>query len=79
MEVAAVGGPLKKYDVTTPSGVTTTMKLNEDDAKRLGVLDAPEQPAEAQATDEPAETETPSKARTTRNKARTASSDKGDG
>jgi hypothetical protein len=79
MEVAAVGGPLKKYEVTTPSGAVTTMKLNEDDAKRLGVLDAPEQESETEAADKPAEAETPSKSRTTRNKARTASSDKGDG
>jgi hypothetical protein len=81
MEVAAVGGPLKKYEVTTPSGVTTTMKLNEEDAKRLGVLDAPQQETETEIPDQPAEpteTETPTKARTTRNKART-SSDKGDG
>jgi hypothetical protein len=78
-EVAAVGGPLKKYEVTTPSGVKTTMKLNEDDARRLGVLDAPEQEGETQAPDQPAETETPSKSRSPRNKARTASSDKGDG
>lgn len=75
-EVAAVGGPLKKYEVTTPSGVKTTMKLNEDDARRLGVL---EQETETQAPDQLAETETPSKSRSTRNKARTASSDKGDG
>jgi hypothetical protein len=77
-----VGGPLKKYVVTTPSGVTTTMKLNEDDAKRLGVLEAPKQKTETEIPDrpaEPVETETPSKARTTRNKARTAMSDKGDG
>jgi BRCT domain type II-containing protein len=74
-----VGGPLKKYEVTTPSGVKTTMKLNEDDARRLGVLDAPEQETETQAPDQPAETETLSKARSTRNKARTASSNKGDG
>ena len=75
MEVAAVGGPLKKYEVTTPSGVTTTMKLNEDDAKRLGVLDAPERADEA---DSQAEAEAPSKSRSPRNKAR-AASDKGDG
>jgi hypothetical protein len=70
MEVAAVGGPLKKYEVTTPSGVTTTMKLNEEDAKRLGVLDAPE-------SDETAAEQPQTKARpAARNKARTAA-DKG--
>ncbi|QTU64223.1 hypothetical protein [Streptomyces scabiei] len=35
-EVAAVSGPLKKYRVTR-GGVETVMKLNEADAKRLGV------------------------------------------
>jgi hypothetical protein len=80
MEVAAVGGPLKKYDVTTPSGVKTTLKLSEGDAQRLGVLEAPKQETEIpDQPAEPVETETPSKARTTRNKARTATSDKGDG
>jgi hypothetical protein len=81
MEVAAVGGPLKKYEVTTPSGVKTTMKLNEDDAKRLGVLDAPQSETSTEIPDtaaQPTETGTPAKSRTTRNKARTASSDKGD-
>jgi hypothetical protein len=79
MEVAAVGGPLKKYEVTTPSGVTTTMKLSEDDAKRLGVLDSGSEPAAEPAAAEETDTEAPAKARTTRNKARTATSDKGDG
>ncbi|MBD9703377.1 hypothetical protein IHE56_15065 [Streptomyces sp. ID01-12c] len=35
-EVAAVSGPLQKYRVTR-GGVETVMKLNEADAKRLGV------------------------------------------
>ncbi|CAM5603779.1 hypothetical protein SVIOM74S_05807 [Streptomyces violarus] len=74
MEVAAVGGPLKKYEVTTPSGVKTTMKLNEDDAKRLGVLDTPEQDSTEEAAEEPEQPQ--AKARTTRNKSRTAA-DKG--
>jgi hypothetical protein len=81
MEVAAVGGPLTKYEVTTPSGVKTTMKLNQEDAKRLGVLDTSTRETEAEAPDQPAEpteTETPAKGRTVRNKSRTAS-DKGDG
>ncbi|WP_217235464.1 hypothetical protein [Streptomyces sp. AC555_RSS877] len=74
MEVAAVGGPLKKYEVTTPSGVKTTMKLNDDDARRLGVLDAPEQ----DSTEEPTEPEqAPAKKRAVSNKARTAAADKG--
>jgi hypothetical protein len=69
MEVAAVGGPLKKYEVTTPSGVKTTMKLNDDDARRLGVLDAPEQ----DSPEESAEPEqAPAKKRAVSNKSRTA-------
>ena len=71
-----MGGPLKKYEVTMPSGTVTTMKLNEDDARRLGVL---EEPTETEVPDQPAqptETRTPAKARTTRNKSRTAA-DKG--
>ena len=72
MEVAAVGGPLKKYEVTTPG---TTLKLNEEDARRLGVLDEPKADTEEQA----AEAEAPAKARTVRNKSRSASSNKDDG
>ncbi|MET7429634.1 hypothetical protein ABZT16_11630 [Streptomyces flaveolus] len=69
-----MGGPLKKYEVTTPSGVKTTMKLNEADARRLGVLEEPEQDATDEATTE----ETPSsKARSTRNKSRTAANKDG--
>ncbi|MFF5473334.1 hypothetical protein [Streptomyces achromogenes] len=78
MEVAAVGGPLKKYEVTTPSGVKTTMKLNEDDAKRLGVLDSGTQAEAEPAADDAAAEEPAAKARTPRNKARTVA-DKGDG
>ncbi len=80
MEVAAVGGPLKKYEVTTPSGVKTTMKLNEDDAKRLGVLEyRGEHGPELELSEDKAAGEGPAtKARTTRNKSRTAA-DKGDG
>lgn len=66
-----MGGPLKRYEVTTPHGVKTTMKLNETDAKRLGVLDAPE-PEGAGSTAEKA----PAKKRTVSNKSRTAA-DKG--
>lgn len=77
--MAAVGGPLKKYEVTTSSGVKTTMKLNEDDARRLGVLEEPKQKTETEVQDQPAqptETQTPAKSRTPRNKSRTAA-DKG--
>lgn len=78
-EVAAVGGPLKKYEVTTQSGVTTTMKLSEEDAKRMGVLDSgTDDGTAADQREAPAE-DTATKSRTARNKARTTSSDKGDG
>ncbi|MEU9498246.1 hypothetical protein [Streptomyces sp. NPDC048196] len=36
-EVAAVGGPLKKYRVTSPSGAETVMKLNTADAEARGL------------------------------------------
>jgi hypothetical protein len=77
MEVAAVGGPLKKYDVTTPHGIKTTMKLNEDDAKRLGVLEAPA----GDSTDDAAEEAepAPAKKRAVSNKARTPASKGGAG
>lgn len=39
-EVAAVGGPLKKYNVVTPTGHKTVIKYNEADADRAGLTDA---------------------------------------
>lgn len=75
MEVAVVGGPLKRYTVTTPSGVETTMKLNEADAERLGVLGA-EDEASTGRSPEP-EAEAPAKARASRNKARGAANKDG--
>lgn len=69
-----MGGPLKKYEVVTPHGVTTTMKLNEADARRLGVLDAPATEPEDPADGEEAAPAT--KNRAVRNKSRTAA-DKG--
>jgi hypothetical protein len=78
MEVAVVGGPLKKYEVTTPSGVVTTMKLNDDDAKRLGVT--ADSPADEPAAEPESDTaDAPTKSRATRNKARTATGDKDGG
>jgi hypothetical protein len=74
MEVAAVGGPLKRYEVTTPHGVRTTMKLNEDDAERLGVLDQPDSDSGEGSDDKPA-----AKKRAVSNKARTAASKGGAG
>ncbi|MCP9205505.1 hypothetical protein [Streptomyces cucumeris] len=35
-----MGGPLKKYKVTSPNGVETVMKLNETDAESRGLSDA---------------------------------------
>jgi hypothetical protein len=72
MEVAAVGGPLKKYEVTTPSGVKTTMKLNEDDARRLGVLDETSKTSTDDSAPEPA-----AKRRAASNKSRTAATKDG--
>lgn len=83
MEVAVVGGPLKRYTVTTPSGVETVMKLNDDDAERLGGVPLAGAPTETQTPGPDASvkttTETPSKARSPRNKARTAAADKDGG
>ncbi|WP_432027457.1 hypothetical protein [Streptomyces sp. 1222.5] len=67
-----MGGPLKKYEVTTAHGVKTTMKLNEDDARRMGLLDS------GSGEEEQAPQEPETKARASRNKSRTAA-DKGDG
>lgn len=39
-EVAAVSGPLKKYQVTLPNGAETVMKLSAADAERRGLTDA---------------------------------------
>lgn len=67
LEVAAVGGPLKKYTVTSASGVETVMKLNEQDARRYGLLEESEpQPAEPEA----AATKPQAKKRAVSNKAR---------
>lgn len=52
-----MGGPLKKYTVTMPSGAETVMKLNEDDAKRYNatlVGAEPEPQPEPEANEEPA-------------------------
>jgi hypothetical protein len=71
MVVAAVGGPLKKYKVTTPQGMETVMKLNEEDAKRLDAEPADVQP-QASAGAKPA-----AKKRTASNKARTTANKDG--
>ena len=79
MEVAAVGEPLKEYEVTLPGGRTTTMKLNEADAERYGVLEGGSGEQQEQAGEAPTEDAAVKSRSATRNKARTASSDKGDG
>lgn len=89
MEVAAVGGQLKKYKVTSPSGVETVMKLNEADAEARGLSeDDLVQPtsAEPETLSLPAEDAEPEpeqapeeKAASAPNKARTSASNKGRG
>lgn len=78
MEVAAVGGPLKEYEVTLPGGRKTTMQLNEEDAKRYGVFDGDSGDQQEQAAQAPAEDASAKARPAARNKARTAA-DKGDG
>lgn len=75
-EVAAVGGPLKRYEVTLPGGRKTVMKLNEADAERYGATPAGA-PAETETGTAETTTETPAKARATRNKSRTATNKDG--
>ncbi|MEU1152634.1 hypothetical protein ABZ369_06395 [Streptomyces sp. NPDC005918] len=77
-EVAVVGGPLKKYRVTSASGAESVVKYNQADAGRLGLTDAdlvPERQAVADVLlpeDEPQ-----AKARTAaRNKGRASSRNK---
>ncbi|MFV8127538.1 hypothetical protein [Streptomyces syringium] len=74
-EVAAVGGPLKKYRYVTDAGHETTLKLNEADAELRGLTDddladAPPAPEAAGKPAAKARTAAPNKARTAANKAR---------
>lgn len=68
LEVAAVGGPLKLYDVVM-HGVPTRMKLNEADAQRYAatLVEPEEAPAPEQ---EPTPLKAPAKKRAASNKAR---------
>ncbi|RSS11560.1 hypothetical protein EF915_24995 [Streptomyces sp. WAC08401] len=67
---------MKRYEVTTPHGVQTTMKLSEADAERLGVLEGPG----GDSTETSADEEKPAvKKRAVSNKARTAASKGGAG
>lgn len=68
-----MGGPLKKYTVTSASGVETVMKLNQADARFHGVLGEPEPAPVAGEGEEKA----PVKKRATSNKARTAANKDG--
>jgi hypothetical protein len=80
--VAVVGGPLRLYEVTMPSGVVATLKLNEADAARMGgiPMDEPMRGVD-EASQEPESAGTPpaTKVRTSRNKRRTASNKEGGG
>lgn len=75
-EVAAVGGPLKKYEVVLPGGRKTVMKLNEADAERYGAIPA-SPPAETETDKAETTTETAAKSRAARNKSRTATNKDG--
>lgn len=57
--------PVKRYEVPQPNGGTATMKLNDADAKRLGVYEEPAGAPAKKAAKKPA------------NKARTAANKKG--
>lgn len=72
--VTAVGGPLKKYNYTSPAGHDTVLKLNEADAERHGLTD--DDLVEGQ---EPAEKPAAKKRAASSNKARTGSATKADG
>lgn len=78
IEEAAMGGPLRKYRVTTGSGVETVMKLNPADAERLGGV-----PLDGEPLEEPPagpEAEAPAKRRAAApNKARRGAENKGGG
>lgn len=76
-----MGGPLKKYRVTMPSGTVATMKLNEEDAERLGGTPVEDSSARDEG-DTPAEPDTATaagKARSARNKARGGAANKAAG
>lgn len=69
-----MGGPLKKYKVTSPTGVETVMKLNAADAEARGLSEgdlvhaAVGEPGPQEKAEAPVQ-----------NKARTASANKGRG
>ena len=75
LEVAVVGGALKKYKVVTAGGVETVMKLNDSDAARYGVALGEPEP-EAQSAEE-GKPEPQAKKRVASNKSRTAATKDG--
>jgi hypothetical protein len=78
MEVAVVGGPLKKYRVTSASGAESVIKYNASDAERNGLTDADLVPERETVRDVALPDDAPqAKARSgSRNKARTAAKTK---
>ncbi|MEL3944872.1 hypothetical protein [Streptomyces sp. LNU-CPARS28] len=78
-----MGGPLKKYRVTTSSGAQSVVKYNAADAERHGLTDtdlADQAPPAAAPPDDEEDSEPKAKARTgARNKARTSARSKGGG
>jgi hypothetical protein len=89
MEVAVMGGPLKKYKVQTSSGAQTVLKLNDEDAARHGLTESdlaggaavkgqPDEQISPKVVEEKAAPVAPNKARaTSANKARTPRGTKG--
>ncbi|WP_326806650.1 hypothetical protein OHB04_02340 [Streptomyces sp. NBC_01775] len=69
-----MGGPLKKYTVTTASGVETVMKLNEADARFHRVGDCRSEPSGEEQEAAPEKPQ--AKKRAVSNKSR-AAADKG--
>lgn len=79
-EVAAVGGPLKLYEVTLPGGRKTVMKLNEADAGKYDAVPVGggSRSTPAAVSEETAPEPKPAaKKRTTSNKARTTANKDG--
>ncbi|MGW5737013.1 MULTISPECIES: hypothetical protein [Streptomyces] len=81
MEVAVVGGPLKKYRVISASGAESVVKYNASDAERNGLTDADLVPERETVTDVALPDDAPqAKARSSsRNKARSTAKTKADG
>lgn len=79
-EVAVVGGSLSLYEVTMPSGVVATLKLNAADAERMGGVPVGTSPGPTiAAVDEgpqPEPVADPRPKRAPRNKARASAANK---